>query len=292
MKNFNIKLILLLTCLFIIQDTVYAADLKSFVIDADAFYSEYPPNLSCKECSYTIRQLVERYNIKEKNILSVGPGTAFEEYWFMKYGKNRMTFIDIDEGHSILPMLTKMINDKKLENGNGNNKEKINYLIGDATIDSIPASLKKDGFDVLYFSGFTPHELNLSRIYKNKLKNNIWPKDEKVIHESIINLTNKLLLPSGLLIIQEYAGSPDINASGYLESIKNELLTNGITLLEVYSFGNSNHIHLIVGIKGFSNDENVKLFLQHLKNAKLITRFHGRAEQQDDYLSKQAYFWQ
>jgi len=47
-----------------------------------------------------IEQLVRKYQIKDKRILSIAPAVGFEEYWFWKNG-NSLTFVDLDDSKVI-----------------------------------------------------------------------------------------------------------------------------------------------------------------------------------------------
>src|SRR5690242_6176429 len=79
-----------------------------------------------------IAQLASRYGIKGKSVLSLGGGTATEEFYLWHHG-NRLTIVDIDEHGTIEPVL------KELPPGT------LCYIVEDA--DKVKFSEK---FDVLF----------------------------------------------------------------------------------------------------------------------------------------------
>jgi len=75
--------------------------------------------------SGTIRQLLKRYDLDHKKVLSVGPGVGIEEYWLYKQGGCALTFVDRDEHRSIEPYLRALP-------PAGSNERALTYFVGDA----------------------------------------------------------------------------------------------------------------------------------------------------------------
>lgn len=109
-------------------------------------------------CEAAIRQLVDRYELASKDILSIGAGRTFEEYWMGKTGC-RLTRVDLDldtvarlEEHllSLPPALAA--------------PETLSYVIGDALEYCKSAAFAK--FGVLYVSSLHPDEIRREEIQK------------------------------------------------------------------------------------------------------------------------------
>jgi len=238
----------------------------------------------------TIRQLVTKYEIKNKNIFSIGSGLAFEEYWFYKFGNN-LVLLDIDEPK----ILEKVCIDSMNSNGN------ITYIIDDVyNFDNY--DVRK--FDVVYVSSFTLNELRnaeiagknsivnrglnqiLKKVGKYKMKK--WPQSKAPFMDIIMKILNQTLKTGGLFICQSYASDVDSSSSSYIEAVKKQLNSNGIKLFAIYRFTEYRSVHLIVGFKG--DESSARKFAQKIKSHPEITDFHGRAEL-DHTIIKQFSIW-
>src|SRR3954469_1841944 len=108
----------------------------TFFIPPDALSRAFPDSEQERAVREAIRQLIERYDLRGKKVLSLGAGIAREERWLAELGGNELTVIDIDEHKGIEPFLQSC-------------KEKgtLKYIIGDALIGkNFPAT------DILYMS--------------------------------------------------------------------------------------------------------------------------------------------
>ncbi len=161
----------------------------------------------------TMNQLISRFNISGKRILSVGPGLGYEEYWFFK-ANCRLVFVDIDEYGSLEPYL-------KTLKPSGDSGACMEYYIGDAR--DFYAEYR-DSFDVCYFSSFTPDELRRGRIqnsyvgrfsahpllryplskipYFERSFQHTWPRKEYPFMGLVISMAQDLLADGGLFVSQ------------------------------------------------------------------------------------------
>lgn len=241
-----------------------------FKIDAADFYKKYNPESLAyyervKNC---MDELIKHCNLSEKSILSIGAGTAHEEYFFYKNGA-RLTIVDIDEHNSILNAL------RKLES---HSEVNMTYAIGDATKEELPFGK----YDALYFSGFTPDELrrdkirNIARklqsefkipIISSKMCNQLFWTAARPFHKTITSYIEKYLSSKGYVIIQSYCGGVDVNShKGYIDAAISYFNRLDLHLLEVFSFSTCPSVMLYIASR------NVKT------KQKNLTNFHGRSE--------------
>jgi len=237
-----------------------------------------------------IQQLVQKYQIKNKKILSIGPAVGSEEYWFWDNG-NSLTFIDIDQGNVIEPFL-KVLPQKT--------SDCLTYYIGNAY--DYSDNKFQGRFDVCYCSSFAPDELRRKEILKEysrfnlnvfiarvirklikvlKIKKYIrienWPKNENPIMDLIINYVDEYLEMGGIFIQQEYGYPIDFRSNPHaIVLIKRQLDKIGVQLLRIYSFKEKYLSNLIVGYRGTRED--ALAFLETIKPVPDINIFHGRSE--------------
>jgi len=203
---------------------------------------------------------------------------AFEEYWFYKF-KNELVLLDIDE-HKIL---------EKICNCSINDKGNITYIIDDVN------NFQKyeiGKFDIVYVSGFTLNELRnaeiagknslvnrgLNQVFKKigKYKMKQWPQETLPFMDIIMKILNQTLKLNGLFIYQSYASGVASDSPSYVEAIRQQLLSNGITLLNIYRYSNYPSVHLVLGYKG---DKNLsRKFLDKTELNPELTNFHGRSD--------------
>lgn len=232
----------------------------TFNVSDEAFFevlSRHTPAI-IQDCA---RQLVERYHIKNKSILSLGGGAAAEEYYLRKLGDNRLTVVDLDEHGTVEPIL------KKLPAG------PLNYIVGDAQ------AIEPPEFDVLFMSGFTPDELRRSDIYRQRDTTDYdfmierfgaweWPPWREPFHP-VVHRYLQHLSPGGLFIVQSYCGGLDAGANKhYLPACDRQLLSLGLSLLEVWRFCETTGVMLYVAQKVGGSRPEMRAPL---------TQFHGRA---------------
>ena len=253
-----------------------------FEVDGEDFFSMFEGSQDLFDLSEeSMNQIINRFDIKSKTILSVGSGRAFEEFWFYK-NNCKLTLVDLDEHDSFKKKLEKIPNTESVET--------LRYITDDAN------NLKKytdEKFKIVYFSSFTPNELrnrDVCWIYKKpylgrlidkifrktnlNFKSLSWPKDKKPFIDIIEKLLENHLADGGLFIFQSYASGVMSNDLTYIDCIKQQLESIDIKLLEVYCFNAYPNIHLIIGLKKSHNSsyqsENV------IKTAFKITKFHSR----------------
>lgn len=191
-----------------------------------------------------VDQLVRRYGLKDKPILSLGSRFGREEYWLAKLGGNRLTLVDIDEQNDLQPIL------QKAESGD------LRYFIGDA------AHLPDDEqFDVLFLSIFAPDEFYRAAILKDH--NGIWPAGGRPFCDLTMRFAGRLR-PGGILIIQSFYSGVDCDVSPeFIPSCDAQLQAAGLDLAEQYRFAHWHGINLFViakGDVGFPLDCEISIF--------------------------------
>jgi len=241
---------------------------KTYWVDTTAFYERFnPPSEWNPRIQEAVRQLVERYGLREMHILGIGSGASQEEFWLWKLGANRLTIVDIDEHGQIEPIL------KTLPRGD------LAFHVGDAL--EYFASPSAVHFDVIYVSGLTPDEERRFEILWGKkppsplrrmlyrLGAHSWPRDADPFHPILMDAA-KLLNKGGFLIVQSIGFGIDALRNPYfLPAIERQLSAHKIELLEVYRWQNSGGVNLYVGrAKGGSP----------LTFGAPIRFFHGRGE--------------
>jgi hypothetical protein len=165
--------------------------------------------------SVAVDQLIRRFDIRDKKILSLGPRFGREEYWFAKNG-NQITMVDIDEQGDLEPALS------AAESG------PLRYLIGDA-LNAVP----NEPFDVLFLSGFGPDEFRRREI-------TVW-KDP--FHPVVMRYAQLC----GLTLIQSFYGGPDLDYHpDMLPACDDQLMRHRLKLYEVYRLKVNKGCHLFV----------------------------------------------
>jgi hypothetical protein len=224
--------------------------MHKFSVGVDDFYRAFAYDMPRIDAS--MQELIARYHITGKPVLSVGAGSAFEERQFVLAG-NDLLLIDIDESSNLLPELQKMPK-----------KPGLSYWIGDAA--EFRHSL--GNYDVVYFSSFTPDEIRRESIVRdNAGRGRPWALSHDPFHPVVMEYT-AALKPGGLLIIQSYCGGIDTDANpNYLAACGRQLATHGIHLMEVHRFEETHGVMLYTAVKG----------RQVVAPAQKISQFHGRA---------------
>jgi len=253
-----------------IQALLNKNDSKVYPIIFEDFYKNIPDI-----CQREITQLIERYEIFKKDILSIGAGAAFEEYWFAKLGDNNLTMIDIDENHVLeeslktIALKLPIIIDEKI----------INYYIGDFL--KFEQQLFENKFDMLYYSSFTPDELRrgeiMARVRATGIQDEVnlnWPAKEQPLHP-VVEKSLKFIKNKGFFILQSYCSGIDLQYNpAYVNNLREQLLNHGLQLIDIYCFIEAPAVNLFVAYKG--SKEEAKDLYKKIKN-KEITQFHGRA---------------
>jgi SAM-dependent methyltransferase len=227
--------------------------MQKFRVSADDFYrvfSEDAPRIDA-----CMGELIERYDIRGKSVLSIGAGAGREEQQFALAG-NDLLLIDIDEQGSLQLRLQEMPESRGLE-----------YWIGDA------AEFEQGvgTHDVVYLSGFTPDEARRSAIVKNNAEiGRSWDPLADPFHPVVMQYAASLR-DNGLLLIQSYCGSIEIGWNpDYLAACRRQLGEIGLHLLEIHRFKDAYGVLLYTAVKG----------KPRIAPATKISRFHGRADPQ------------
>lgn len=224
-----------------------APELRAYDIDSGVFFrslASYAPHHAD-----TMTELIERYGIIGKKVLSVGPGDCAQEYWFHKL-KNSLFLIDIDERGLLEPRLKKLAESK----GSAADSDRITYVIGDAVHVS---SWLNDKFDVIFTSGFTPDEFYRTHVqegFRERVKDSnllstigAWPPDAPALSPLTAEIIDRGLADDGLFILLSYRGGPGvIRARNYLPSMREQLQALGLHLLEVHCLASVPGVHLVI----------------------------------------------
>lgn len=271
----------------LVQLKIYRVNCEDFfqIKHDERIRSEWKLNRSL--CEKPITELISRYDLNSKRILSVGPSYGHEEYWFYKKGKCFLTFVDIDEGHTIERYLGTL----GMEKGH-QPYDVLTYAIGDAREFRTESA---SGFDVCYFSSFTPDMIKnreiasrireplksrmLRRISYGLSQNysgNAWPENENPLSDLTTGiLQNALNEDGGLLIYQSFASNVDARTPGYIAALGRQLEKLSISLIEGYYFVGYPSVHMVVGLRG--NESFIQNYLHRIRNNPELTRIHGRA---------------
>lgn len=262
--------------------TAKGSYMRTFVVAFSDFYGAFPPHSGgdmTPEKNEAVRtaigQLVARYGIARKSILSIGSSSAFEEYWFAILGLNRLTLVDIDEHDRLLPALEKM---PRRWRG-------LSYHIGDAAEFCAPrrmfgVEVPRRRFDVLYLSSFTPDEIRRDTLLRERSEALItrkmaagveidqWAPWQDPLHPVTMEAAH-LLRPGGLMIVQSYAfGIDAVYHKYFLPAMHRQLEAAGIELLEVHRFQRTTGVNLIAAQKRGGHRPPMEA---------PISRFHARA---------------
>lgn len=263
--------------------TEYVVSASRFYRDPDSvsndFYAEYPHG-DRSRCRPAMTQLVMRYGLANKSVLSIGAGAAHEEATLAEHGCT-LTLVDIDEHGLVEPYLRTC---------GGSAGPKLRYVIGDAM-----AHLRDDStqHDAIYVSGFTPEEIRRGEIqaaFERRLSTRVaklvlrriahrlptWPMFGNPFGPYLVEAVQRRLRPGGLLISQSfYRGVPLDQNPHYPYCIRAQLRRLGVELLAYYVFAPPwTGVGLTVAYKGSRVE--ARDFLAGTAAPELTT-FHGRS---------------
>ena len=223
------------------------------------------------QCERAMQEIIDRYNIRGRKVLGVGPGNCMQEYWFAR-NDNALILVDIDEKGLIETAL------QSLHSVSNATEPTITYAIGDARR---TAEYLDNPFDVVFLSGFTPDEYHRATIIDASRTLNtehapdtgVWPLSRPPFSELCIDLARRL--PNGGLFISlSYASGPDVKTSRfYLPAMQAQLRANGLELLEVYFLREIPGVHLAIAVKE-QESAALKEIVNTLKKQPPITRIH------------------
>lgn len=267
LKRLTVALPLLFLSFSGISAWAMSKPMTKYQVEAASFYSTFSYEKACPDCHRTMPSLIDRYQIKHKEVISIGPGTGHEEYYFLA-DQNHLTFVDIDESHGIEKHLKVFAEQKPLT------QPTIDYFIGDFTTQDMDTTASHL-FDVVFMSGYTPHSMWLLEVTTNPEFNH-WNEPNSTLEPSIEKAIKNYVKPNGLLIIQLYHGSPDATNSAYVQRLKSDLKLNHMTLLELYHLKEAPGVQLIVAMKA-PESKALAYYQNNIKSRTPLIGFHGRA---------------
>jgi len=237
----------------------------TFFIPPDALSRAFPNGEQERAVREAIGQLIERYDLRGKKVLSLGAGIAREERWLAELGGNELTVVDIDEHKGIEPFLQSC-----------EEKGTLKYIIGDALLEKdFPVT------DILYMSSLLPDEMRRFQIATSpstfdmflkrllRIDRLQWPIWRGPIHPEVMKLA-RVVSPGGLLINQSYAYSLDAKHHvRYLDALRLQMRRHSFQLLEVYRFTETVGVMLYVAQRSAGAP---------ISFGPPLTKFHGRAE--------------
>lgn len=225
-----------------------------------------------------IGQLIERYGLRGKRLLSIGPGPGHEEYWFYKAAAS-LVFVDNiadwPEGMNALRAI-KLASDRS---------DVLEYhAVG---LEDFVGYSPTGSFDVVYMSSFTPDELRKEKIQADFIATRseeqrqayvTWPKDQKPYSDLVMKATT-LVKEGGIFIFQHYRAGIDVTYNPhFIDLMKAQFEENGDQLLEYYHFSKAPGVALVVGFRG--SVDRARDYLARLPPGHLTT-FHGRYRDDD-----------
>lgn len=233
-----------------------------------------------------IGQLIDKYAIRGKRILSIGSWTGHEEYWFWKAG-NQLVLADLDGGNVIEAYLQSL--PEKKDDG-------LVYIIGDA----FGLAREQAGVcDICYLSSFEPDEryrgtivagnnrrpgrLLLRAVDKTaramhiplRVARRTWPDTADPFSDEVIALAGRFLTDGGLFISQSYASPIDITRNRHMIALAaRQLRRHGMELLRMYHLDRYPWVTLTIGYRGTAGD--ARTYMEAIAANPDIDTFHGR----------------
>ena len=271
--------------------------MREFRVSAAAFFSattgaENEARLRDQgRCADTMPPLIERFELRGRDVLSLGPGLAYEEFWMHQAGC-KLTLVDIDEYGTIAPLLAglpQVVGDAR----------DLRYVVGDARV--FVTSPEAAGVSCLYVSSFTPDELRRAEIQRRhitslkartaRVVNRIarratgkewfaqtsWPPDAAPLCD-IVSQSLACLAPAGIFLLQSYAAGVDIAANPhFVHCLQKQLRAHGIELVEFMHYSPEySGVWLCAGIK--SGPAEALEYAARVRSRAELTRFHGRSQ--------------
>ncbi len=213
---------------------------SSFINPVKYFSDECPfPDFqeNIRNCASSMTQLIERYDIKNKKVLSLACGNGFEEFYFLQHG-NTLVMSDADLPYgTIKPWVEKC----SVQKNTG-----VSFYIEDCR--EVPNRYSnKAEFDIIYISSLHPDELYRGRIQSNFIKENLlkslftfktFPKTD--FYSSYVTPIFSLLKPGGIIIMQHYGFTIPIALNeSLIPNCSEQLNQYGLSHLETWAFKNN-----------------------------------------------------
>ena len=245
-------------------------------IDKELFFSSENPfpdfQVNKESCRLPMLEMIDRYLIRGKNILSVGSGNAFEEYYFTEFN-NSVTLSDADLPYGSIGRWVKRCSSDK--------KTGLIYDIEDWG--KIASKYNhQPTFDVIYISSLHPDEEYRGIVQYSHIKNNLlsvlftlktWPS------KNFYSLKMESLLPllkeNGLLIIQHYGFSVPIALNTHLSKVwESQFNSYSVRHVETWSFERYTGLMLNVFLK--SDNQYFQKYLRKIVERPDIKHMNGR----------------
>ncbi len=210
-----------------------------------------------EEVKSSMNQLITRFNLQGKSVISIGTKYGHEEYWLYKVG---CTLTLLDNGFNVL------LKESVKETKDTDNKD-LTYIIGDIH-DVVKGKTEK--YDVIYTSGLPDPVL--------------WDGENgfsDVMFECIEKFLDK-----GLFICQSYHIGLKMVDPTSIEIIKEQCKQRNLFLVSIYCFfPQYSHVSLTIIFKG--NKDEFERYIKSIERNPQINRFHGRSRSTD--LTKMIY---
>lgn len=244
--------------------------IRRFELDAETYFERVLPAEQRDVQKEAMEQIIERYRLRGRSVLSLGPGLGMQEYWLHKAGC-RITCLDIDEHNSLTSAFDLALAGEPPPN------RPLTYYLGD--ISDVQPTLP-EGFETLFVSGFTPDEMwrerkmnrlgPLGRILRE------WPRDEPPLSDAVAKTIAENLLPNGLFIKLSYYSGPNVYLSkNYLDALRRQCSKLGLALIEVLHLRKAPAVNLTVAIK--ADEREAARYGAVVRNAAPISVLHPRS---------------
>jgi hypothetical protein len=220
-------------------------------------------------CERPITELMQRLNIQDMDILSVGSGEGHEEFWFGKHG-NRLTLLDANPDFATrLAPLSECRSETTLD-----------FVVAD-----IQDYLKSPRqFDFCYISSLHPDEMYRRELLRHRgplfplatgeLVCSNWPINQPPVLPYVAKCAT-LIKDGGWFVFQSYASSCSVTENPhFLELLCRQLGQEGLQVIEAWYFELDPSCFLVVAKKETTQAENS--IACELDNRPLLTTFHGR----------------
>jgi len=188
-------------------------------------------------------ELIGKYDLKNKKILSIGALFGFEEYYF-SLNECVLTLIDKDQYAM-----------RHLKTLKPSNTPTLTYIFGD-----LRDLILEDEWDVIYVSCLPGAVL--------------WENDQRISNALMKYICN--MKEGGLFICKSNDGGSRLDEPHNIELIKMQFESKGLQLLHIYHHEPYTMVSLIIGFKG-SKEEALE-FMEKIDGLPEITCFIGKSK--------------
>lgn len=227
-----------------------------------------------------MQALIERYDLANSSMISIGAGRAHEEFHFLEAGC-KVDLLDLLDP-AIDPLADSIR--QRIDAGQSPAETSLSYIISDLYLfleDAVTSSWAK--YDVSYISSFAPDELDREAIQLSYRRRRTkaeayasyqsWPEGMPPFQQAIMDV-GQLVKDGGLFLLQSYRGGVNILENPhYAQLVRDQLARNDLYLLEIHYFTQSPNILLIAAVKGKDQDQN---WIERLAAKRALPEFHGR----------------